>query len=174
LAKTLAAPLEKTIPKELRAAVNDAVHKALFDQDGSVKFSDTISKAIVSKLESALQKDISSRFGTMFEKSLTPLVTKLEERVQSSIEKSIQRIQKENRTSQQEAAKKLEDLAEAISKITEYIKLDTARVMTDTKTAAISSSKLAARKQMMGEQFKAGKYSAGIETASLRNGGTDV
>ena len=110
----------------------------------------------------------------MFEKSLAPLVTKFEEHLQSSIEKSIQRIQKENRASQQETVKKLEDLTKAMSKITEYIKLDTSRAVTDTKTAAVNSSKLAGRKQMMGEQFKAGNYSAGIETVCLRNGGTEV
>lgn len=110
----------------------------------------------------------------MFEKSLAPLVTKFEERVQSSIEVSIQRIQKENRTSQQETAKKLENLTEAISKITEYIKVDAARGVTDTTTTTVNSSNLAARKQMMGEQFKAGKYSAGIEIVYFRNGGTEV
>jgi hypothetical protein len=159
LAKALAAPLEKSIPKELRSAVNDAVQKALFDNDGGVKFSDTISRAVVAKLETTLQKDLSSRLGTMFEESLAPMMTKLEERVQASIDRSIQRIQKESRASQQEAAKKLENLTEAISIITEYIKNDNSKVVVQAKGSASSASCM----QAMAEQFKFGKYSAGIE-----------
>ena len=179
LSKTLAGHLEKTFPKELRGALNDAVHKALFDNDAGVKFSETISKAVVSKLETTLQKDISSRLGGLIEKILGPLIAKLEERLQTSIETSIQRIQEETRESQRETVKKLEDLSVAISKITEYIKNETPNVVIDTKSPATSASQIAAqqfaaRMQTMAEQFKAGKYSSGIETVFLPSNGTDV
>ena len=163
MAKTLVASLEKSIPKELRSAVNDAVQKALFDNDGGVKFSDTISRAVVAKLETTLQKDLSSRLGTMVENSLAPLMTKLEERVQASIDKSIQRIHKETRASQQETAKKLEALTEAVSTITEYFKNDTSKTVVQAKGPASNPSQLASRRQAMADQFKFGKYSAGIE-----------
>lgn len=163
--------MEKTFPKELRAAINDAVERALFDNDGGVKFSEIISKALVVKLETTLQRDLSSRLGTMFEKSLSPMVTKLEERVQASIEKSIQ---KESRASQQEIVKKIEDLTAAISIITEYIKNDTTKTVANKNNPESSLPQVPTRKEKMAEQFKAGKYSAGIETVSLPFDCTDM
>jgi len=170
LAKTLAASLEKSIPRELRSAVNDAVQKALFDDDGGVKFSDTISRALVGKLETTLQKDLSSRLGSMVEKSLAPLVNKLEERVQASIDKSIQRIHRENRASQQETAKKLEGLTEAISSIAEYINDDISKTVDQAKSPISNASQLDLRRQAMADQFKFGKYSAGIEIVLFSDG----
>ena len=155
--------MEKSIPRELRSAVIDAVQRALLDNDGGVKFSDTISSAVVAKLETTLQKDISSRLGTMVEKSLAPLVTKLEERVQASIDKSIQRIHKESRASQQETARKLEALTEATTSIMDYIKNDISKTGVQAKSPASNLSQLASHRQAMADQFKFGKYSAGIE-----------
>lgn len=99
----------------------------------------------------------------MVENSLAPLVTKLEERVQASIDKSIQRIHNESRASQQETTKKLEALTEAISTITEYIKNDTSKTVVQAKGQPNNPSQLASRRQAMADQFKFGKYSAGIE-----------
>jgi hypothetical protein len=155
--------LEKSIPKELRSAVNDAVQKALFDNDGGVKFSDTICKAVVANLETTLQKDISSRLDTIVEKGFAPLVTKLEEKLQASIDKSIQRIHRESRAFQQETATKLDALTEAINGITEYMKNDISKTAVQPKSPASNLSQLASRRQAMADQFKSGKYSSGIE-----------
>lgn len=164
LAKALATTLEKTLPKELRPAINDAVQKALFDNNGDVKFVDTIGQAVVSKLETMLQKDLSSRLAMMFEKTLIPLVSKLDEKMQASIEKSMHQIQKESRVSQQEMVKKLEDLTEAISHIAESLK--TGRV-SDTESPTDRTFLCLSRKQTMAELFKAAKYSLAIETVYL-------
>jgi hypothetical protein len=163
LAKTLATPLEKFLPTQLRTAVNDAVQKILFDGDGGVKFSETISKAVVAKLETSLQKDLSSRLGTMFEKSLGPMVNKLEERMHASIDKGMQRIQKENRASQQEMAKKIDALTATVTKISEHVKKEE-KAVPGTKSPASTPAPVFAKKQTMANQFKAGTISAAIET----------
>jgi hypothetical protein len=164
LAKTLATPLEKILPNQLRTAVNDAVQKTLFDNDGGVKFSETISKAVVAKLETSLQKDLSSRLGTMFEKSLGPMVNKLEERMHASIDKGMQRIQKENRASQQEMAKKIDALTAAVTKISEHVRKESEKTAAATKGPVNTPAPAFAKKQTMTNQFKAGTISAAIET----------
>jgi len=163
-AKTLATPLEKILPKELRTAVNDAVQKTLFDNDGGVKFSETISKAVVAKLETSLQKDLSSRLGTMFEKSLGPMVNKLEERMHASIDKGMQRIQKENRAAQQEMAKKVDLLTAAVAKISEQVMKQGEKTAPVTKSSVNTPGPAVRKKQTMAEQFKSGAIIAGIET----------
>jgi hypothetical protein len=163
LTKILANPLEKTFPKELRAAVNDAVQKALFGNDRGAQFSDTITTSVAAKLETTLQKDLSSRFGTMFEKTLGPIVAKLEERLQASFDRSIQKIQKETRASQQEVVKKLDALTDAMTYISEYVKIDHAQARAPTSSSPATASQVFTRKQTMAEQFKAGNYSAAIE-----------
>lgn len=164
LAKTLATPLEKFLPTQLRTAVNDAVQKILFDSDGGVTFSETISKAVVTKLETSLQKDLSSRLGTMFEKSLGPMVNKLEERMHASIDKGMQRIQKETRASQQEMAKKIDALTATVTKISEHVKKEGEKAVSGTKSPASTPAPVFVKKQTMANQFKAGTISAAIET----------
>jgi hypothetical protein len=164
LAKAVATPLEKSLPKELRFAVNDALEKSLFDNNEGVRFADTISQAVMLKLETTLQNDLSSSISTMFETSFAPFITKLDERIHASIEKSTQQIQKENRASQQETVKKLENLMEGISQIVETLKTEVdSRAMSPSNDALRSLS----RKQTMAEFFKAGKYTSGIEIVYL-------
>ena len=83
--------------------------------------------------------------------------------MQASIDTSIQQIHRESRASQQEIAKKLQDLTEAISSITEYIKDDISKTIDPAKSPRSNPSQLALRRQAMADQFKFGKYSAGIE-----------
>jgi hypothetical protein len=163
LAKTLSAPLEKTLPKEIRLAVNDSVHKALVGEDGGLKFSETISKAVVSKLEHSVQKDISGRLGAVIEKSLAPLVAKAEERMQSSIDKTMQRIQKENRASHQEIFKKLDALATAVNSFSDQLKPQEAKFPSTDKHAQNTVSPLNRRKAQMEEKFATGAYPAALE-----------
>jgi hypothetical protein len=165
LAKTLSSQIEKNLPKELRSSVSESVQRSLLENDGASKLSDTISKAVVAKLEGTLQKDLTSRLGTMFEKSLGPMVNKLDERVQSLIDKGLQRIQKDLRASQQDTAKKLDALTEAVAKLGER-----PRPVEEEKSSrrsrapsTASSPRTHSRKDNMAEQFKAGKYAAGLE-----------
>jgi hypothetical protein len=163
LNKALANPMEKTLPKELRTAVNDAVQKALLDNDGGIKFSDAVMKPVLAKLEYTIQRDLPTRMGTMFEKSLVPMMTKMEERMQMSIDNSMQRIQKENRTAQQDTTKKLEALTEAICNITDHLKNPGGNI-SRAATPAVSPPPVLSRKQTMAEQFRAKNFSAGIES----------
>ena len=162
LAKTLATPLEKILPKELHSAVNDVVLKTLFDNDG-VKFSETIIEKVVAKLETSLQKDLSSRLGIMFEKSLGHMLTGLEERMHATIEKGMQRIQKASRASQQEMAKNIDSLTLAVTNISDHVNNEREKALSSSKSPVCTSVPAFGSKQMMAQQFKVGAYSAGIE-----------
>lgn len=163
LSKILSSPLEKSISKEVRSSVNDAIHKVLLDNDNGGRLSDQINRAIVTKLETTLQKDLPTRLSAIFEKSLAPLINKLEDKMQIFIDKTLQRIQKETRASQQETAKKLDVLIEAVAAISDQLKGDLSKTIDGTKSPSTSTSRLASHRQDMESQFKAGKYSAGIE-----------
>jgi hypothetical protein len=166
LAKTFSNPLDKTLPKEMRSAVNDAVQRALLDTDGGIKFSDAVMKPVLAKLEYTIQRDLPTRLGMMFEKNLVPMMTKMEERMQLSIDKSMQRIQKESRVSQLETARKFEILTEAVINITDYLKMTTSPTVSPEITPAPVAIHPPAppRRQTMAAHFKAKKFSAGIES----------
>jgi hypothetical protein len=165
LTKTLSNPLDKTLPKEMRSAVNDAVQRALLDTDGGIKFSDAVMKPVLAKLEYTIQRDLPTRLGMMFEKSLVPMMTKMEERMQLSIDKSMQRIQKESRVSQLETTRKLELLTEAVVNITDHLKMTTSpTVSPEISPAPVTiHPPVPPRRQTMAAQFKAKMFSAGIE-----------
>jgi hypothetical protein len=102
--------------------------------------------------------------GTMFEKSLIPMMTKMEERMQMSIDKSIQRIQKDNRTTQQDTAKKLEALTEAICNIANHLETNPSVNISRAPTPAVSPPPVLPPTQKMTEQFRAKNFSGGIES----------
>jgi hypothetical protein len=149
LVKTLVTPLEKTLPKEVRSAVNDSIHKAFLSNEKGSTLSDTISKVMAGHLE------------PMLEQNIVPMITKMEERMQTSIDMSIQRIQKDSSQFQMETMKILETLTETISSLANQINGNVqARPHSPSRTVApaIGPNQLA-----MAEQFKISKYSSGIE-----------
>jgi len=159
LTKNLSASLDKTLPKELRPAVNDAIHKALLENHGGAKFSDQLSKAISSKLETTLQKDLITKLIAAVEKSLVPLVNNLN----SSFDKHFQKLQNEHHTFRRETNKKLDALAQAVSKLNEHLASNAGRPISPSSSPTISSPKPSPRKQMMQAEFERGNYAAGIE-----------
>jgi hypothetical protein len=168
LTKALVDPLRKSIPKELGSAVDEAINKALLDKDGEVKFLDTLSQMMVNNLEPLLTKEVSTRFEASMERTLGVMMGKMEERLQSSIEKSLQRIQKENRTSYQDTVKKLDTLTHTLSSITQQLNHNGVQsVSRGTSPPSTASSPLNHLKRKMSDQFKAGNYSEGIETVSI-------
>jgi hypothetical protein len=172
LQKTLANPLEKTLPKEMRSAVSDAVQKALLDNDGGMKFSDAVMKPVLVKLENTIQRDLPTRLGVLFEKSLVPMMQKMELRMQSSIDLSIQRIKKETKASEQETAKKLDALTEAVASITDHLKKNINGPVPVARTATSVvhvPPPVPSRKQTMVDAFRAMKFSAGIESVRLES-----
>ena len=163
LTKSLSSQIEKTLPEELQSAVSDAIQRSLFENDAGARLSDTISNAVVAKLEATLQKDLSSRLGMMFDKNLGPLVNKLEERGQSLVDKALQRILKEMRASQQEMAKKIDVLTEAIAKLSERAKAVEEKGSRRSQAPSTASFLASSRREYMIEQLKAGKNSVAIE-----------
>jgi len=164
LAKSVSSQIEKTIPKELQSSVSDAIQRSLFENDAGANLPDTISTAIVAKLEGTLQKDLASRLGMMFDKMLEPLVNKLEERWQSLVDKASHRMLTEMRASQQQMAQKIDALTEAVAKLSEHAKAaEEEKSPRRSRAPPTASSFTSSRREDMIEQFKAGKYSAGIE-----------
>lgn len=163
--KALIEPLQKSIPKELRSSVNDGINKALLDKDGEVKFLDTLSQMMVTSLEPLVTRELSTHLGATVDKSLGMMVGKMEERLQSTIDKSLQRIQKENRTSHQETNKKLDALSQTLAAITQQLKENGVQsVSRSSSPLSTAVSPLTRLSQQMADQFRAGNYSDGIET----------
>jgi ubiquinone biosynthesis protein UbiJ len=149
----------------LRTSVNDSINKALLDKDGDVKFLDTLSQMMVTNLEPLVTKELSTRLGATVEKSLGAMVGKMEERLQTSIEKSLQRIQKENRTSHHDMTKKLDALTQNLANITQQLKDNEAKSVSRVNSPVSTTPSTVSRlQQKMADQFKAGDYSDGIET----------
>lgn len=168
LTKALVDPLQKSIPKELSSAVNEAINNALLDNDGEVKFVDTLSQMMVNNLEPLVTKELSTYLGASMERTLGVLMGKMEERLQSSIETSLQRIQKENRTGHEDTSKRLDTLTQTLSSITQQLNHDGVQVVSrSTSPPSTAPSSLSHLKQKMADQFMAGNYSDGIETVII-------
>jgi hypothetical protein len=168
LTKALVDPLQKSIPKELKSSVSDSINKALLDNDGELKFLDTLSQMVVTNLEPLVNKELSARLGSTVEKSLGVMVGKMEERLQTSFEKSLQRVHKENRASHQETAKKMDLLTQSLALISQQLKDNEAKSVSGASSPHSSPTSPVSRlKQKMTDQFKAGNYSDAIETVSF-------
>ena len=162
LAKSLITPLEKTLPKEVRSAVNDTVHKAFLVNDKGVTLSDTIGEIVVGHLEPVVTRELSARLGAMFEQNIVPMIAKMEERMQASIEKSMQQIQKDSSQFQMETTNALETLAETVSSIANQLKVY-GKVQVQSPPSTTVTPPIDRNHLEMAEQFKIGKYSSGIE-----------
>ena len=168
LTKALVDPLQKSIPKELSSAVNKAIHNALLDKDGEVKFVDTLSQMMVTSLEPLVTKELSTCLGASMERTLGVLMEKMEERLQSSIEISLQRSQNENRTSHEDIVKRLDTLTQTLSSITQQLNNNGVQsISRSASPLSTAPSPLSQLKQKMSDQFKAGNYSGGIETVFI-------
>jgi hypothetical protein len=163
MTKTIAAALENSVSKELHSAVQETVTKALLDSGGNLKFSDSIIKSVVSNLEGPLQKEISIRLEKVVKKELGPMLAKIEERLEASLEKGIQKIQEAQRASQKAMTAKFERLVELIETPGTFIQSDSSKGTLLTKYTPQSRSQEATPKEKMAEQFKNGHYSNGIE-----------
>ena len=168
LNKTLSAPLEKALMKEMRGAVIEGIQKALLDNNDGAKFSDVLSTALSSEIESSLQNILPSAISSSFDKSVLPLLSKMEERLQSSMEKSIQRIQKESLASQQDLAKKLDSLADSLSKLASQSQSTSLGGSGMAEGVEEPVSALDRQKKAITEQFKTGNFAAGIEMVRYR------
>jgi hypothetical protein len=162
LAKALITPLEKTLPKEVRSAVNDTVHKAFLVNDKGVTLSDTIGEIVVGHLEPIVTRELSARLGAMFEQNIVPMIAKMEERMQASIEKSMQRIQKDSSQFQMETTNALETLTDTVSTIANQLKVN-GKVQVQSPPSTTATPPINRNQLEMAEQFKIGKYSSGIE-----------
>jgi hypothetical protein len=161
LAKTLLTPLKETLPKEVHSAVNDIMHEAFLVNDKGITLSDTISEIVAGHLEPIVARELSGRLGAMLEQNIIPMIAKMEERMQVSIEKSIQSIQQDSSQFQMETMKTLETLTETISSMVNQIhgKVQAhPHPPSSTVAPAIGPNQL-----NMAEQFKIGKFSSGIE-----------
>lgn len=173
LANCVTGPTEKSLPKDMQTAVQEAVHKILLDSDGENTLSDAVGKTVVSKLGSVLKKEIADCLETVFKESLGPLVAKIETKLQTSLETSIQKIQEEQRTLQQELAKKVESLEDVLVNMYNQIQSHSANVPKRTRSRQRSPPQASTRKQLMADNFKKGNYSSGIEIVYLLDNETN-
>jgi CRISPR/Cas system Type II protein with McrA/HNH and RuvC-like nuclease domain len=166
--KAVSGPLDKALHKEMRAAIVEGIQRALLDNENGAKFAEAITKGLNTKIEQIVQKELSSTIQSTLDKSVVPLLSKLEERIQSSFEKSAQRILKESRASQQDLAKKLDTLANGISKL--ETQLQASAVASTEKVKADESVPEAERQEEQVKKYlRDGNFPAAIEIVSTHS-----
>jgi hypothetical protein len=149
------------------------VHKAFLVNDKGVTLSDTIGDIVVGHLEPVVARELSARLGAMFEQNIVPMIAKMEERMQASIETSMQRIQKDSSQFQMETTNALEALTETVSGIANQLKVN-GKVQVQAPTSSIVTPPINRNQLEMAEQFKIGKYSSGIEIVLSCFHGVDI
>lgn len=160
LAKALGGPLDKSVTKEMRSSVLEGLQKALLESDNGVKLADSIGKTVKTKVEQSFQQELPSLVTSTFESSIIPMLSKMEERLQTSVEKSVQRVQKETRASQQDLSKKIDKLADIVSKLTAQLQ---SAAPAESGVSKKGEDTVQQHKSQIAEQFELGKFSAGIE-----------
>ena len=168
LAKALGGPLDKSVTKEMRSSVLEGLQKVLLESDNGIKLADSIGKTVKTKVEQSFRQELPSLVTSTFETSIIPMLSKMEERLQISVENSVQRVQKETSASQQDLSKKIDKLAEIVSKLTTQLQsaAPAESGLGESSVSKKGEDTVQQHRRQITEQFGLGKFSAGIEIVS--------